>query len=130
MVAFGKPCALRLPVSSSLYPSIRCLSAVEKQRYVDLPKGVFLDGVVYVPRTVLTPLFSFKPAKLRSFTIKTRVKQVIYTVYTHTFDLKMSCSGLSFPLFFNLLLLLCGSFMVCSSCSLYALQCAESSNGE
>ena len=30
-----------------------------------------------MPRTVLTLLFSFKPTKIRSFTIKTRVKQVL-----------------------------------------------------
>ena len=29
--------------------------------------------MIYIPRTVLTPLFSFKPSKIRSFTLKTRV---------------------------------------------------------
>ena len=48
--------------------------------FIKPQKTSFSGGfATHLPRTVLTSLFRFKPTKIRSFTIKTRVKQVLGT---------------------------------------------------
>ena len=52
--------------------------ALQKNSFLKhLPGRSSGGGLVILPRACLTSLLGFKPTKIRSFTVKTRVKQVL-----------------------------------------------------